>query len=124
LNAVESPNAVSQRFDPLRCASSTKSSTTSKLINTKRAPPPRILVGELDEPSHEATPRLDGVHSQTSCEHLSSPSVHHRAENRLIRSKQRNVIETQNRGTNPRNSSATTVAVRARPTVDSKPAGR
>jgi len=70
-----------------------------ELVKIKRAPQSWILVGELDEPRHEATPRLDGIHRQTSCEHLSSPSIDRRVEDRLICSKQRDVIQTQN----PRN---------------------
>jgi hypothetical protein len=41
-------------------------------------PPPRILVGEFDKPRHDAIPALDGVHRQTTCEHLCSPSIDHR----------------------------------------------
>jgi hypothetical protein len=73
-----------------------------ELIKIKRAPPPRILVGEFDEPSHQAAAHLDGVYRQTPSEHLSSPSVHHRDEDCLISSKQRNVVETQNARNEPR----------------------
>jgi hypothetical protein len=66
------------------------------LINIKWAPPPRILVGELDKPRHDAAPALDGVHRQAACEHLSSPSIDHRVEHCLVGSKQRNVIAAQN----------------------------
>jgi hypothetical protein len=63
---------------------------------------PRIRVGEFDEPQNEATPHLNGVHRQTSSEHLSTPSVDHCVEDGLISSQRRNVIETQNAGNEPR----------------------
>jgi hypothetical protein len=65
------------------------------LIKIKWAPPLRVLVGEFDKPRHDATPALDGVHRQAPSEHLSSPAVDHRVEDRLVSSQQRNVIEAQ-----------------------------
>jgi hypothetical protein len=65
-----------------------------KLIKIKRAPSPRILVGEFDKPRYDAAPSLDGVDRQAMCEHLGSPSIDHRVKHRLVSSKQRNVIAT------------------------------
>jgi hypothetical protein len=76
------------------------SAVTSDPLETDQhqagAPPPGILVGEFDEPRHDATPALDGVDRPAACEHLSSPSIDHRVEDRFVGSKQRDVIQTQN----------------------------
>ena len=65
-------------------------------MSGQRAPPPRILVGELDEARHDAAPAFDGVDRQATGQHLSPASIDHRDEDGLIGSQQRNVIKTQN----------------------------
>ncbi len=66
-----------------------------KLIDIKRPPVPRILVGEFDKASHDPAAALDGVDLQATREHLGAPAIDHRVEHRLVGAEQRNVIAAQ-----------------------------
>jgi hypothetical protein len=48
------------------------------MVDVDGAPAPGVLVGEIDEPTYQAAPGLDGVDREATGQHLRSPTVEHR----------------------------------------------
>ncbi|OBB11890.1 hypothetical protein A5731_21795 [Mycolicibacterium conceptionense] len=71
------------------------------MVHVNWAPPPRILVGELNEPGNQSTARHDRVDGQASGQHLRPPAIDHRIEHGLIGTQERNIVGTQDVGNEP-----------------------
>ena len=78
--AVEQPQAALVAADRGRRQVLLGAQRQRPLVHMRRCPVPRVLVGELAEPTHQPLPRPDRILPQTARRLLRSPALQHRLD--------------------------------------------